>query len=84
MLHTKIRNNQTLGDITIELQRPNSSGILETYATYLYSNAQAASVEDSAATGVLPSQKLEFVYQSVQVTVDKKTETDDWAAPVAG
>ena len=83
-LWTKLENNQTLGEVTIELQRVNpKSGVLETYATYTYEGVGVASVEDSGAAGVSPTQKLEFVYQKVTVKVGTATEMDDWEAPVA-
>jgi type VI protein secretion system component Hcp len=78
-----VENGQTLGAITIELQRQNAKGQLETYATYAYTNAFASSVEDSGAAGVSPTQKLEFVYQKLQVTVGTATHMDDWETPVA-
>jgi type VI secretion system secreted protein Hcp len=73
----KVSTNGALGNVTIELQRPDEAGVMKTYATYVYGNAFGSAVEDSAAAGAGPAtQKLEFVFQNVNVTVGAQTATD--------
>jgi type VI secretion system secreted protein Hcp len=72
----KVSSAAVLGTITIELQRPNASGVMETYATYTYTNTVGTSVEDSGAAGGVPTQELNFSYQQVDIKVGTQTATD--------
>jgi type VI secretion system secreted protein Hcp len=76
----KVSSGAVLGTITIELQRPNASGVMETYATYTYTNTFGTSVEDSGAAGSVSTQELKFSYQQVDIAVGKQTATDSLAA----
>jgi type VI secretion system secreted protein Hcp len=74
----KFASNAALGAITIELQRPDASGVMQTYATYAYTNPVGSSVEDAgAAGGGVATQELKFVYQQVEVTVGGQTGVDN-------
>jgi type VI secretion system Hcp family effector len=75
-LLTGVQNNQALGTVRIDLQRPNSKGQLATYATYTYGNAYMASVTDSGAAGSTAQQRLEVVYQTIEVKVGGKVGSD--------
>jgi type VI secretion system secreted protein Hcp len=75
-LFTGLQNNQALGSVKIELQRPNSKGVVATYATYTYGNAHLSAVDDSGAAGSTPEQRLELVYETIEVKVGGKIGSD--------
>ncbi len=73
----------TLGTITVELQRP-VDGTMKTYATYVYTNAVAASVEDAGAAGAgFATQELQFSFQKVELKIGGAVAMDDWESPVS-
>ena len=80
----RVQANQGLGEVKVELQRSDPGGKPVTYATYTYSNAFASSVEDSGAAGSPPTERLEAVFQTVEVKVGTNAAVDDWEAPVEG
>jgi type VI secretion system Hcp family effector len=80
---TKVGQVANLGTITVELQRP-VDGSMKTYATYVYTNAVASSVDDAGAAGQgFATQELEFSFQKVEVKIGGAVAMDDWEAPVA-
>jgi type VI protein secretion system component Hcp len=77
----KVLTNGALGTITVELQRPDPTGVMQTYATYVYSNAFGVEVEDSGAAGAgVVTQELKFNFDKIDVTVGGQTATDSLTA----
>ena len=76
----KLLGNQTLGDVTVELQRPDAKGNLATYATYTYKKAFVSAIDHSGAAGSAPAENLELVFQSVEVKVGPSVASDTWAS----
>jgi type VI protein secretion system component Hcp len=69
--------------VKVELPRTTGEGKLETYATYTYGDAFSAGVDDAGAAGQGASQRLEFAFDSMEVSVGGAVATDTWTAPTA-
>jgi type VI secretion system Hcp family effector len=66
--------------VKIELLSPDpSTGEERAYATYTYGGVKTIAVNDSAASGGASTQRLEFIYTSIQVEAEKAVATDNWA-----
>ncbi|MGZ8702107.1 MAG: type VI secretion system tube protein Hcp [Gaiellaceae bacterium] len=80
---TKVAQGSVIPSLTVELQRPDANGVMQTYATYTYTNAVPSSVEDSGAAGAVATQELRFSFQKVELKMGGNTATDDSASAAA-
>ena len=77
------KGNTPLGQVKIELQRVTGEGKVETYATYTYTDALSAGVNDAGAAGQGTSQRFDFTFGSIAVSVGGAAATDTWSAPAS-
>jgi type VI secretion system Hcp family effector len=68
--------NKPYAQLVVELQRTNAEGKPETYAKYTFGNVRVILVEDSGAGGSELSERLQLVYQSLEVQAGTNVAQD--------